>query len=86
MRAFAILCLLICFSPAALACATCYGDPDDPQTQGMNMAILFMIGVVGTMLSLFAAFFVHLRMRAKLVAHGNLDSQNAGPFLRGERQ
>ncbi len=80
MRTFAILCL-ICFSPAALACATCYGDPDDPQTHGMNMAILFMLGVVATMLSLFTAFFVHLRIRAKLVTNENLDSQNAGPFL-----
>lgn len=80
MRLLAILCL-ICFAPAALACSTCYGDPDAPQTQAMNMAILFMLGVVATMLALFAAFFVHLRIRAKHVANEDSVSRYAGPFV-----
>ena len=80
MRPLAILCLIL-FTRSALACATCYGDPDAPQTHAMNMAILFMLGVVATMLSLFAAFFVHLMIRAKRVAKENLYSQNAGPFI-----
>jgi hypothetical protein len=32
---------------AALACATCYGAADAPMTQGMNNAILTLIGIVG---------------------------------------
>jgi hypothetical protein len=31
----------------AAACATCFGDPQSPQTQGMNNAILTLLGVVG---------------------------------------
>ena len=31
----------------ATACATCYGAADSPMTQGMNNAILFLIGIVG---------------------------------------
>lgn len=27
------------------ACATCFGAPDDPQTNGMNAAILTLLGV-----------------------------------------
>ena len=34
------------------ACATCFGAQDSPQTQGMNMAILTLLGVTYT---LFAA-------------------------------
>jgi hypothetical protein len=32
---------------AAAACATCYGAADSAMTQGMNNAILFLIGIVG---------------------------------------
>lgn len=31
------------------ACATCFGAPDDPQTQGMNAAILTLLGVTYTL-------------------------------------
>jgi hypothetical protein len=44
--------LLILLSPAVLeACAVCYGAPDDPITQSLNSAILFMLGTVGFVLS-----------------------------------
>jgi|TARA_B110000263_G_C15156724_1_gene440470 hypothetical protein len=33
------------------ACAVCYGAPDDPITQSLNTAILFMLGIVGFVLS-----------------------------------
>ena len=31
-------------------CAVCYGAPDDPITQSLNTAILFMLGTVGFIL------------------------------------
>lgn len=74
---------LIFFPRAAWACSVCMGDPDAPQTHGMNMAILFMLGVVATLLGSFAVFFVHLRTRAKLAASENLNSH--GRIGRGER-
>jgi heme/copper-type cytochrome/quinol oxidase subunit 2 len=77
MRALAIL-FFVCFSRTAMACSTCFGDPDAPQTHAMNMAILFMLGVVGAMLGLFAAFFLHLRNRARHAARANLVSQFEG--------
>lgn len=67
MRALTAFCFIF-FSRAALACSTCYGNPDSPQTSAMNVAILFMLGVVAVMLTLFAAFFVHLRARARQLA------------------
>ena len=39
------------FSPGLLsACATCYGAPDAPATQGLNMAILVLLGFISTIL------------------------------------
>lgn len=41
-------------SGAAQACATCYGAPEDPQTQGMNMAIFTLLGVTYGVFALMA--------------------------------
>ena len=46
------------------ACATCYGAPDSPLTQGLNMGILSLLLVVLCVLGGAAAFFVHLARRA----------------------
>jgi len=43
-----ILIGLVCaagYAQPVWACATCFGDQDSPQTQGMNMAIFTMLGV-----------------------------------------
>jgi len=40
-----ITLLALTASAPAQACATCFGTPDDPQTQGMNMAIVTLLGV-----------------------------------------
>jgi integral membrane sensor domain MASE1 len=48
-----------------LACATCYGDPNSSQTQGMNLAILTMLGVTAVVLGSFAALFIVLSRRAR---------------------
>ena len=34
----------------AEACATCFGDPSAPASQGMNWAILTLLGVTGCVL------------------------------------
>jgi len=34
----------------AEACATCFGDPSAPASQGMNWAILTLLGVTGGVL------------------------------------
>lgn len=77
MRTVVILCLILC-TRTAMACSTCYTNPDAPQTHAMNMAIMFMLGVVTMLLGLFAAFFLHLRIRAKQVTAVSLGSQISG--------
>ena len=42
------------------ACATCFGDPNSLQTQGMNMAILFLMSLTALILGSFVFFFIYL--------------------------
>ncbi len=48
-----------------LACAVCVGSPDHAATWGMNMAIAFMLMVVGTIFSGIVAFMVYLARKAR---------------------
>ena len=47
MLPVAVAAIGLALPEAAAACATCYGAADSPMTQGMNNAILTLIGVVG---------------------------------------
>jgi hypothetical protein len=47
-----------------LACATCFGRSDSPLAEGMNMGILVLLGVILSVLAVFAAFFIFLARRS----------------------
>lgn len=49
------------------ACAVCYGAVDSPMTNGMNMAILFLLGAIGFILLGVIALIFYFAHRAKLV-------------------
>lgn len=62
-----IVVLIVLFNPAhALACGSCYGAADTPATNGMNFAILSMLGITGSVLAALTSFFLYLRKRARL--------------------
>lgn len=46
------------------ACATCFGAPESPMTQGLNMGIFSLLAVVLMVLGGAAAFFIFLARRA----------------------
>ena len=49
------------FAPSpVLACAACYGKSDSALASGMNWGILTLLGVVLTVLTCIALFFVHI--------------------------
>ncbi|RME96363.1 MAG: hypothetical protein D6766_00910 [Verrucomicrobia bacterium] len=50
--------------PKAWGCATCFGASDAPMAKGLNVGILFLLGVVGFVLSGLVAFFVMLGKRS----------------------
>ena len=51
------------------ACAACYGASDSPLAKGMNMGILFLLGVIGSVFLGITAFFIFVaRNSARLAA------------------
>jgi hypothetical protein len=60
---------LLAMSPAAFACATCYGASDSPLAQGMNWGILTLLGFIGTVLFGIVAFFVHVGVKSARLNH-----------------
>jgi hypothetical protein len=52
---------LAVFAPSPLfACAACYGKSDSALAIGMNWGIFTLLGVVLTVLTCIAVFFVHI--------------------------
>ena len=52
------------FAPSQLfACAACYGRSDSPLASGINWGIFTLLGVVLTVLTCSAVFFVHIVRR-----------------------
>jgi p-aminobenzoyl-glutamate transporter AbgT len=62
----------------AAACATCFGDPQSPATQGLNNAILMLLGVVGVVYVGIGKLFWDFRKRSKKLE----EQQAARPRLR----
>jgi hypothetical protein len=56
---------------AALACPVCFGNSDSPLAKATNLGILAMLVVVAGMLASFAAFFIYLNRRARMVGESN---------------
>ena len=54
-------------SSNVLGCPSCYGDPNSSATQGMNIAILSLLGVTGSVLGGVVAFFLYMRHRSLMI-------------------
>jgi heme/copper-type cytochrome/quinol oxidase subunit 2 len=60
-------------APSSLfACAACYGKSDSPLATALNWGIFTLLGVVLTVLTCIAVFFVHIVRKES-------DSVNANP-------
>lgn len=76
--ACAAVIVMAALHPAPVfACAACYGASDSPMAQGMNWGILTLLGVILSVLTMVAAFFVHIgRSSAKLRAGARAQTQS----------
>jgi len=65
-------------SPGLLsACATCYGAPDAPATQGLNMAILVLLGFISTILLIIILSIFSIYKKSKLYhSQTNYEAKN----------
>jgi hypothetical protein len=68
MRITLITMLLLAAPRVALACPVCFGQNDSPMSSGAKMAVIFMLVIVGVVLSAFASFFIYLMRRARMAA------------------
>lgn len=67
-RIASIISFILFFLPSGLnACAVCYGAADDPMTKGMDMAIIFLLCAIGSILMGIIAVSIYFARRAKLV-------------------
>ena len=73
MRRILTTAMVVAVPRAALACPVCFGQTDSPLASATNMGIMVMLGVVGAVLSGFAAFIFQLSRRAKLAAAAEAD-------------
>ena len=61
-----IFSFIVLFVPeTAQACATCFGDPSAPAAQGMNWAIITLLGVTGGVLSAVIATIISIAKKTK---------------------
>lgn len=67
LSSLAAVPLALGLSPAVHACATCFGRSDSAMAEGLNMGILFLLGIILALLAAFASFFVFLARRASAV-------------------
>ena len=67
---------ILLFPETVFACATCYGNPNAAATQGMNKAILAMLGITGGVLGGIGSSIVVLHRRAKKYANSLKDKKN----------
>ena len=58
---------------AAVACEKCFGvGSDTALSEGISLAMLALIAMMGVIWTGFGAFFVHMRRRARLLEPGDL--------------
>jgi hypothetical protein len=69
----------------ALACSVCIGNTTSALSTGLGSGILLLLAVTGFMLVCFAAFFVHLALKARSHAASGEGSTLDIPLHEGSR-
>jgi hypothetical protein len=68
-----ILLAFFLMTGPAWACPVCYGSTDPSTIAGVNLAILALLGVTGSVLAGFGSFFLHIRKRSRMALRGSND-------------
>ena len=68
--------LIMTIPKIGFACATCFGAPDAPATQGLNYAIFSLLGCIAAVLMGVVFTIISLRNRAKAYSLQSSGTQN----------
>jgi len=66
LLSFATFMLVVILPDIAVSCPVCFGDKASAEVEGAKWAILFLLGVTGTVLGAVASFILYLRKRTKM--------------------
>lgn len=69
--------LLLSSSPAARACAACFGKSDSKLAEGMNWGIASLLFVVVSVLGGVAAFFIYLAKKSAALAETSVSAPSS---------
>ncbi|MGB0579912.1 MAG: hypothetical protein ACPGVU_09450 [Limisphaerales bacterium] len=69
--------VLLSLSPAAQACAACFGKNDGPLAKGMNAGIFTLLGIVGLVLAGFFVLMIYLVRRASVYSEAMVQQVEA---------
>ena len=64
-----IVSVFIVMNNYLLACATCYGAPDDPISNSLNYSIIVLLGFIGTVLLGLILSILSIRNKNKAIAN-----------------
>lgn len=76
MRIQACILALFLLPRVTWACATCFGAEGDPQTEGLNMAIITLLGVTYTLFGAMALFVFLKWRKLQRAVHTDLEEQH----------
>ena len=65
---YLLLALSLAGTSDAMACATCFGDPNSPMVKGVNSGILFLLGLITFIVVVCWGLFIYWQLRAKRLA------------------
>ena len=63
---FVSVLIVVVLQDVAVSCPVCFGDKASAEVEGAKWAILFLLGVTGTVLSGILTFVFYLRKRARM--------------------
>lgn len=66
MLSILLFFVLTILPDVAVSCPVCFGDKASAEVEGAKWAILFLLGVTGTVLSGVVMFVVYLRKRSRI--------------------
>jgi hypothetical protein len=69
--AFFILIAIAAVLQQSQACPSCYGNAQSSRIDGMNTAILTMVGIVGIVLTGISSFFIRMVKRSHNLINGD---------------
>ena len=72
---FSTLALAASAPVSSFACAACYGRSDSPLASGMNWGIFTLLGIVVSVLTCIAVFFIHI-VRKEAAANNDAALKN----------